>query len=291
MTTLTPNFSPVSPTDSRDRVCSIHVIDNLPPSVDLKPDVFEVENQGQIGSCTANAGCSALEMLYNRNKTPVDLSRLFLYYYTRKLGGLKGDVGAYPRDIGKALKAYGTCLEETWKYDGTLVDTEPSAPAKTEANSFKISSYEQIVGSTRLDQVKSLLSQGIPVLLSITVHNGFFSLTGNWKSHTWDWKTSLTNPVKGGHEMLIIGYDDNAQRFLVENSWGAGWGDGGFCGIPYSIMDSDAFGELWVVIPNLDIPYTPPPFFDRIKSLIAKHNSKMFIGAGLLCAVLMIFSK
>ena len=102
--TLT-NLRPSTP-DSRDRIAKVGTV-ALPIMFDLKPDVFEVENQEQFSSCTANAGCSALELMYKKHGTPYDLSRMFLYHYVRQIGGMVGDNGAQPRDIGKALKNYG----------------------------------------------------------------------------------------------------------------------------------------------------------------------------------------
>ena len=60
---------------------------NLPPKVDLRKYMTKVEDQGQIGSCTANATAGAYEYLLNRNQgvNNYDISRLFLYYNTRAL--------------------------------------------------------------------------------------------------------------------------------------------------------------------------------------------------------------
>ncbi len=56
----------------------------LPPSVDLRSICSAVENQGQLGSCTANALVGALEFLERKDKVPfVDLSRLFIYFNER----------------------------------------------------------------------------------------------------------------------------------------------------------------------------------------------------------------
>lgn len=244
------NLQP-SPPDARDHIASLPVVPSL-PSVDLKPLVTEVENQYNWNTCTANAGCSALELLYNKNKIQVDLSRLFLYYYTRKLGNITGDGGSYPRDIGKALKTYGVCPELSWDYTVDNLEKEPAADVVTLANAYKIVSYERLAGEN-LSQIKNALSQGIPVLLSIAVHAGMYSLLGDWKTHTWNYTTSPTNSLLGWHEVLVIGYDDASGRLLVENSWGSLWGDGGFFGIPYDMTTSPSFGELWVLTPNYNL--------------------------------------
>jgi C1A family cysteine protease len=253
--------------DVRDHIAKLPVASIIPAFVDMKPDVLEVEDQGSYGSCTANAGCSALELMYNQRKVKYDFSRLYLYYYTRQLSGLTGDNGAYPRDIGKALNKYGVCLEPTWDYTAADLEAEPSAEAKAEAAKFKIVAYEQLPAlGDKVQQIKNAVAQGIPVLLTMIVHHNFMTLSGStWKNHWWNTVTSAVNPVAGAHEVLVIGYDDATQRLLVENSWGPNWGDGGFFGMPYSFVNSDEVGELWVLTPNYNakpepvVPPLPPP--------------------------------
>lgn len=266
--------------DARDHIASIQVPSVLPPSVDLKPHVFEVEDQGVLGTCTANSGCSALELMYNKKGTPVDLSRLFAYWHARKLGNLTGDSGAYPRDLCKALNQYGVCYEKSWTYHVSNLEKEPTPEVTKEAEEFKIVSYERITGDV-LPQIKTSLAQGIPVLLTIQVHSGFEKLSGPWKQHSWDWITSEKNPVSGYHAVLIIGYDDTAERLLVENSWGPYWADGGFFGIPYDMLSTPAFGELWILNPNYDIKWSPEKIETEKQS-----NTVLIIGMIILAAFL-----
>src|SRR5260221_6723943 len=61
-------------------------VPKLPPSVDLSPGCSAVEDQGQLGSCTANALAGALEFLEKKaGLAPTDLSLLFLYYNERSI--------------------------------------------------------------------------------------------------------------------------------------------------------------------------------------------------------------
>jgi C1A family cysteine protease len=138
-----------------------------------------------------------------------------------------------------------------------------------------------------LPQIKSSLAQGTPVLLTIQVHSGFEKLSGPWKQHAWDWITSEKNPSKGYHAVLIVGYDDTAQRLLVENSWGPHWADGGFFGIPYDMIDSPAFGELWVLNPNYDISWSNENLIKEEKT----ENSMFMIAILLLCGAIYYFTR
>lgn len=80
-----------------------------------------------------------------------------------------------------------------------------------------------------------MLCLGVPVIMAFNVRMDFYNLRDqrDWRQHTWD----AYGPVgQTDHWVCIVGYDDAAQRFLVENSWGPGWGDGGFFGLPYSLF-------------------------------------------------------
>ena len=248
------NVKPSKP-DSRDRLASLPASGSLPSKVDLKPWANEVEDQLHLSSCTANTGCSALELAYDRAGVAKDFSRLYLYWFTRFLGGIKEDDGAYPRDIGKALNKYGVCLEPTWDYITSMVNEKPDDAAQAEAVEYPVFAYERIVGTTGFvnNQIKNALAQGIPVMAGLAIYESFYGLDGDWQTHTWNTVESDTNQIDGYHMGLIIGYDDETERFLVENSWGPYWGDGGFYGVPYSYTNN-VFDEWWI-LKEIDVDY------------------------------------
>ena len=69
-----------------------------PNSKDLSSWCSSIEDQGSIGSCTAQAGVGLLEYYENRAFGRfLDASRLFLYKVTRNYLQLTGDTGAYLR--------------------------------------------------------------------------------------------------------------------------------------------------------------------------------------------------
>jgi hypothetical protein len=54
--------------------------------------------------------------------------------------------------------------------------------------------------------------------------------------------------VLGGHAVLAVGYEDATQRFIVRNSWGKGWGNKGYCTMPYSYLtDPSLARDFWAV--------------------------------------------
>jgi len=70
----------------------------VPVSADLRAWFSPIEDQGSLGSCTANAGVGMVEYFEKRafNKY-IDASRLFLYKVTRNFIHSKGDKGAFLR--------------------------------------------------------------------------------------------------------------------------------------------------------------------------------------------------
>lgn len=192
-----------------------------------------------------------MEIMYKqRNDVSIEFSRLFLYFCERTLEGAPDDdVGAPAVLIGESLLTYGVCKEELWQYNKeNMFDTPPQA-AFDQALSYRIAGYRLLDGAL-LTAIKTSLNNGVPILLSLIVTTSFRTLTGPWKTHNWNTTITRSNKVLGGHEVAIIGYDDAAKRLLIENSWGRGWGDGGFGGIRYSAIDSQLFGDLWVLQPN-----------------------------------------
>ena len=52
----------------------------------------------------------------------------------------------------------------------------------------------------------------------------------------------------GGHAVLAVGYDDRKEHVIVRNSWGAGWGDKGYCYLPYRyITTANLSDDFWTI--------------------------------------------
>ena len=80
----------------------------LPVSVDLREWCSPIENQGSLGSCTANAGVGMVEYFERRAfGKHIDGSRLFLYKATRNMLHWTGDTGAFLRSTMGALVLFG----------------------------------------------------------------------------------------------------------------------------------------------------------------------------------------
>lgn len=218
--------------------------------VDLRPYTNQVEDQGQLGSCTGNAIAEAIEMLYNKNKKKVDLSRLFIYYYTRLIEGtVKYDSGAYIRNGIKACNHYGAPLESLWPYNISKFKSAPSSVAVTDASKRKITRYER---ASNFNACIDALTNGYPVVVGFLVYSSFMS-SSVMRTGIMPYPNTRSEKLLGGHAVLLVGYDNTNQRFIVKNSWGQGWGDRGYFYMPYQVIQNTRMSDDFWVIKGVNI--------------------------------------
>jgi C1A family cysteine protease len=221
--------------DERDLIYSAVHHAKIPTSADLRSQLSPVVDQGQLGSCTANAIVSGLrEFLDLKNGSPLTrLSRLFLYWHERKIEGtINQDSGAYIRDGMKVLQKIGVCPELDYPYSIDHFTDKPTDKAETVATAYKISSYHRVAN---LNALKTSIAEGYPVVIGISVYESFES---DQVAKTGLIPLPDTNKEQclGGHAVLVAGYDDNAGHTICRNSWGESWGDKGYFYLPYSFF-------------------------------------------------------
>lgn len=218
----------------------------LPESVELRGGMPSVYDQGNIGSCTANAIAAAYEFTQNRQgQLMVTPSRLFIYYGERVLEGTtKQDSGAYIRDGFKVLAKTGACRETTWPYVTSRFAKRPSAKAYAEAKAHQALVYMAVLQT--VTALKGCLAEGFPFVFGFTVYESFESDTV--ASTGIVPMPAPRETVLGGHAVLAVGYDDARQAFLVRNSWGNGWGIGGHFWMPYAYVSSQRLAsDFWTL--------------------------------------------
>jgi C1A family cysteine protease len=210
-----------------------HSAGNLPRSVDLSPECPAVYDQGQLGACTGNALAGLFQFLLMKLGKPSFVpSRLMIYWGERQIEGtVDQDAGANGDDGMTFLQTKGVCPETTWPYDVDQFTVEPPAIAWAEAASHKLGS-PMTIDNTNIFEIKSCLASGYPIAFGFTVYpelessqvasTGILPMPGFFEQ-----------PI-GGHEVLMVGYDDATRHFKIRNSWGPGWGLNGYFLMPYA---------------------------------------------------------
>ena len=218
----------------------------LPPRADLRRRCPPVYNQGQLGSCTANAIGAAVEFDRIKQKLPDFVpSRLFIYYNERVIEGtVRIDCGAQIRDGIKSVASLGVCPEPEWPYRIAKFAAKPPVRAYRDALGDRAVSYQSLVQD--LNQMKGCLASGYPFVFGFTVYQSFESVsvakTGHAPMPGWG-----ERPV-GGHAVMAVGYDDQAQWFVVRNSWGPVWGMKGYFTLPYSyLIQPRLSSDFWTI--------------------------------------------
>lgn len=239
--------SPKAGTRTYDRTgAGLH---QLPPKVDLRPQMTRIEDQGDTNSCTANATAGAFEYLRKRHQgVNQDVSRLYLYYNARYVADPENieDQGSTIADVIEGLKEYGACTEETWTFDPEYVDEEPESVAYDEGAGFVVE-HARLV-PVELAAWKTALAAGHPIIFGLELYDSFdkHRKPGLVPAPS---KTEAARGSHAGHAMLCVGYSDPDAVFIVRNSWGASWGDKGYCYIPYRYLMDPRYndGDCWII--------------------------------------------
>ena len=218
----------------------------LPPSADLRPECPPVYDQGQLGSCTANAIAGAIEFdQMKQGQTAFVPSRLFIYYNEREIEGtITSDSGAQIRDGIKSVAQQGVCPEPEWPYDITKFSETPPANCYADALQHKVSSYLRLVQD--LNQFKGCLADGYPFVFGFAVYESFESPQVAQTGHA-----PMPAPGEqqlGGHAVVCVGYDDGNQWFIVRNSWNTTWGMQGYFTLPYTYLTQTGLAsDFWTI--------------------------------------------
>ncbi len=233
--------------DHRDFLLTEPATTGVPAKADLTPLCPPIRDQGSIGSCTANSSLEAMGFLYTKyDKTDPQLSRLFTYYYSRKMEGTPPteDSGCQIRDVMKCLSVYGSCLEATWPYldDGKDYAVEPPHPAYMEAQKHKLLLYYRC---PTLATIKASIAQGFPAVGGFECPANMFTdecaRTGVIKYPT------PSEQFEGGHAVLFVAYDNATGLLKFQNSWGTSWGDKGFGYLPFAFVENNLADDFWTL--------------------------------------------
>jgi len=232
--------------DARDHQFKLKKFVRYPTKIDLRPQCPPIQDQGSLGSCTAQALVSALEFLdmkYSDGSPLVDYSRLFLYYNERVyINTVAEDSGAIIRDGIKSLNRKGICPESMWDYTISKFTEMPPKECYREAKNYKTVSYQRI---NTFDQMKACLATEHPFVFGYAVYDSFYEADNDGIVPMPD---LATENMLGGHAVLCVGYNNSDKQFICQNSWGTGWGDKGFFYMPYEYLKNrNMSDDFWVI--------------------------------------------
>ncbi len=238
--------------------------DRRPAAVDLRDWASPVEDQGALGSCTAQAGAGIIEY-YERKSFGhhVEASRLFLYKATRNLMKARGDSGAYLRSTMGAMVLFGVPPEPYWPYTDAeeAFDKEPPAFCYAFAQNYRTLLYfrHDAAGVPRaalLEKLRTYLAAGHPAMFGFTVYSSVDQAETTGRIPV----PFGRERIEGGHAVVAVGYDDamaiaNASggapsrgALLIRNSWGKGWGEKGYGWLPYAYVQRGLAEDFWSVL-------------------------------------------
>ena len=224
--------------DSRDRSYNLDErilkAAQLPAKFSLRDKMPKVFDQGQLGSCSANGIVAVLMAAgMKQGEAELMLSRLFVYYGERVIEGtVNEDSGAQIRDGIKVIASEGAPPESEWPYDISQFTVKPPAQAYTVAKKHEAIEYQRINPLSPGAPLRTALFNGHPIVKG-------FSVPERFESPSWNPATEylpLPSPEEGfigGHATVTTGWDFSLTRFKVpvfeeRNSWGDGWGAGGY---------------------------------------------------------------
>lgn len=226
-------------------------------SVDLRPHTSKRHNQGQTGSCVAQAVCKALEIrqrLVQHSQgvdpkliTHTDISRLHLYFLAREMmnpSRVGKDEGTHISLACHVLNRFGVCSERSWPFSPSKVNHAPSWAAMREAAGSKVAVKDywriQSGGNDRVESCLHALSQGFPVVFGTKVGD-------QWHGYRGDVPLVVPKQLGGGHATVLVGWDNRTGVFIGENSWGSGWGKDGFYTMSPDVIASIWSSDFWII--------------------------------------------
>lgn len=217
--------------------------------VDLSADMPPCYDQGDLGSCTANAIAGVLQYDEIKQKLAVQTtpSRLFIYWNERYLDpytSVTEDTGSTITMGIRACKTYGFADESDWPYNVQKFAVEAPGAVYASATKNRITDYARV--NQTVQDLQAALAAGHPVAFGFSVYQSF-------ESNAVAKNGIVPMPLRrermvGGHATVLVGFDNTTQRFKVRNSWGPKWGDGGYFYLPYAYAtNKNLSGDFWVI--------------------------------------------
>lgn len=255
------------PPDVRDEQHTIFdspIADAATGDCDNRDYFLGVSAQLSFPSCTANAGVDALEAAWVRKLTqagiPLDkakqqvpeLSRMYAWYWGRSFmepsAAEDATSGCFNRLIMEVFARFGTPPETLWPYDNTLLPphnkprsvVRPSIAAQRSALRYRTSRFYSIPCSNKYNLVTGIdkaLNAGHAVVWGTAVGASIIDYEGG--------VAEVPTKIEGYHAMVLVGKAKG--NYVCRNSWGAGYGDGGYCLVSPAYVTWNKSSSFWVL--------------------------------------------
>lgn len=219
----------------------------IPASHSNRRLIVDVLDQGQLGSCVANAIMQAVRASHVAQgvMAPRLGSRLYGYWCSRAYEHQTGvDSGTYLRDFFRGLNKFGFCPEVAWPYDvSRFADMPPAAAFRAAFDQHSPTVYKSIANGSyqRIDPIKRAVAAGYLVCFGTLVSEAFVGKP----LPSAPLPPPEGQPIAGGHALCVVGYDGDT--FDVLNSWGDHWGESGYCRFSADYMAWGQTQDLWIV--------------------------------------------
>ncbi len=232
--------------DLRDRPYQPSVAIIPPPAFRAKTRL-PVLHQGDTNACTGFSLAVVVDHLLQQagRKAEADVSPWMLYSMARRYDEFPGagDAGSSVRGALKGWFKHGACARSLWReIDMPVATNVPGEDWWLDAVNRPLGAYYRVDTRSVTDMHVALNEAGI-LYASAVCHDGWLEDRKAADRRGWVIPFRKAKPTDGGHAFAIVGYD--ARGFLVHNSWGEGWGDGGFATLTYEDWTEHAM-DCWV---------------------------------------------
>jgi hypothetical protein len=215
-------------------------------------------DQGREGACTGFGLAAVINYLRWKQavdageKAPDKVSERMLYQMARFYDEWPGEdyEGSSCRGAMKGWQRHGVCGAAHWPYrgdDGNVAYFPPTQGWDTDAATRPLGAYYRIDKDSIGDMQAALVEVGA-IYASATVHRGWFLESAVPRT------APIGLPVievpedgdkVGGHAFALVGY--TREGFVIQNSWGPGWGVKGFAILPYTDW-VERGSDAWVAV-------------------------------------------
>ncbi|NBO37873.1 hypothetical protein EBU99_04740 [bacterium] len=210
--------------------------DALPERLDWramngKDYVTPVKNQGRCGSCVAFSSASTFETQMNIATDSLAHAWTFSPQHLFSCGGAACDFGWFVASAMDFMVGQGLPEEACFPYKsgamGEDMECKQScSDSKVRSTKATLRVRSRMIVGASIDDVKKALLGG-PVVTTMRVYDDFMLYKGGVYRHA-------KGGIVGGHAVMIIGWDNADEAWIVRNSWGTDWGEQGDFRISWS---------------------------------------------------------